>query len=88
MYECCLNIFWEGGAYEIKFRRSLTTIKDDIENREVTFRKLIIKNDNLNIIEEPEFKLYTPTNFCIAEFLINLKFKIIFTEENMKQHYF
>ena len=46
------------------------------------FRKLIIKNDNFNIIEEPEFKLYTPTNFCIAEFLINIKFKIFTGREH------
>ena len=79
MYSCSLSIFWEGGAYEIRFRRALTTIKDENEKKEVTFRKLIIKKDYFNNIEDPEVKLYTPTNFCIAEFLNNIKFKIIFT---------
>ena len=48
MYGCSLKIFWEGGAYEIKFMRSLTTIKDDNEQREVTFKKLVIQHDVFN----------------------------------------
>ena len=80
MYKCEVIIFWDGGAYELTIERSLSDIKENRDSIKFNFKSLNIKSinkfDNQNI---NEIKLYTPTDFCIPEFIKDYKVNKIFT---------
>ena len=81
MYKCEVIIFWNGGVYEITIERSLTDIKEKDSSRKVSFKNLNlseISNYESNNFSD-KIKLFTPTDFCVPEFLKSYKFNFIFT---------
>ena len=77
MYKCEIIFFWEGGVFEFSINRSLTNRKDKINSNKVEFKNLIDPSKSKKNNEK--IKLYSPTDFCIPEFLKEFKFDKIFT---------
>ena len=71
---------WEGGAYEIKIKRSLNNIEkkvgsESVEMKNFSLQLLKNKNDKIDNLKV----LYTPSDFCVPSFIKDEKFNIIFT---------
>lgn len=80
MYKCEISLFWEGGAYELIFNRSLTSIKDNTEINNVHFKRINnIKNSNKLDSENNKLKLFTPTDFCLPEFVKDIQHELVYT---------
>ena len=80
MYKCEISLFWEGGAYELIFNRPLTSIKDNTEINNVHFKRINnIKNSNKLDSENNKLKLFTPTDFCLPEFVKDIQHELVYT---------
>lgn len=71
---------WEGGAYEIKIKRSLNNIEKKFGSESVEMKNFSLQllNNKKNKIDNLKV-LYTPSDFCVPSFIKDEKFNIIFT---------
>ena len=71
---------WEGGAYEIKIKRSLNNLEENIGSESVKLRNFSFQpfNNEKNKIDSLKV-LYTPSDFCVPSFIKDEDFNIIFT---------